>query len=48
MNGKLKTAAACLLLAAAAGLLLLGVFDGGYTDTANKANRVCYECVGIG
>ena len=48
MKGKLKTAVACVLLAAAAGLLALGIFNDGYADTASKANRVCYECVGIG
>ena len=48
MKAKLKTAVACALLAAAAGLLTLGVCKGGFSDVANKANKVCYECVGIG
>ena len=48
MKGKLKAAAACVLLAAAAGLFVIGLMDGGFSDVAGKANTICYECVGIG
>lgn len=36
------------ILAAAAVLLVLGIFQGGHTDVRNKAIRICYECIGIG
>ncbi len=36
------------LLIAAVVLLLLGIFQNGYTDVKNKAIRICYECIGIG
>lgn len=35
-------------LAAAAVLIGLGLLDGGYQDTMNKAVYLCYECIGIG
>lgn len=36
----------CLLLGAA--LIGLGLWDGGWQDTMNKAVFLCYECIGIG
>lgn len=32
------------------GILLFigGIFQGGYTDTLQKAVRICMECIGIG
>lgn len=36
----------CLLLAAV--LIGLGLADGGWQDTMNKAIFLCYECIGIG
>ena len=36
----------CLVLAAA--LIGLGLLDGGWRDTMNKAVFICYECIGIG
>ena len=28
--------------------LILGLAQGGYTDTLQKAIRICLECIGIG
>ena len=28
--------------------LILGLVQGGYTDTLQKAIRICLECIGIG
>lgn len=39
---------AILLLAAGVVFLCVGVSQGGYRDTFNKAVRVCLECIGIG
>lgn len=36
------------ILAAAAVLLVLGIFQGGHIDVRNKAIHICYECIGIG
>ena len=36
----------CLLLGAV--LVGLGLADGGWRDTMNKAIFLCYECIGIG
>lgn len=36
----------CLALAVL--LIGLGLLDGGYLDTMNKAVFICYECIGIG
>lgn len=36
----------CLILAAI--LIGLGLLDGGWQDTMNKAMFLCYECIGIG
>lgn len=36
------------LLIAGILLLLLGIQDHGFQDIRNKANRICYECIGIG
>ena len=36
----------CLFLAAL--LIGLGLMDGGWQDTMNKAGFICYECIGIG
>ena len=33
---------------AGAAALLLGLLQGGYTDTLQKAVRLCLECIGIG
>ena len=45
---KIKRIVACVLLAAVAGLFALGLSDGGFSDVANKARTVCYECIGLG
>ncbi len=37
-----------LLLIAAAGLILAGIFNGSAQDVFNKAVRICTECVGLG
>ena len=29
-------------------LLLGGIFQGGYSDTLQKAVKICMECIGIG
>lgn len=39
---------AVFLLAFGALLLVLGLCQGEYRDTLNKAIRVCLECIGIG
>jgi len=31
-----------------AAALILGLVQGGYTDTLQKAIRICLECIGIG
>ena len=31
-----------------AAALLLGLLQGGYRDTLQKAIRICLECIGIG
>ncbi|MCR5213287.1 MAG: hypothetical protein K6E10_02655 [Eubacterium sp.] len=31
-----------------AGLLIVGLVDGGFRDVMAKAIRICYECIGIG
>ena len=31
-----------------AAALILGLLQGGYTDTLQKAVRICLECIGIG
>lgn len=36
------------MLAAAAGLLVLGAFNGGAQTVFAKAARVCLECIGVG
>lgn len=28
--------------------LILGLLQGGYSDTLQKAVRICLECIGIG
>ncbi|MBQ6020681.1 MAG: hypothetical protein IJL26_10960 [Clostridia bacterium] len=48
MRGKTKRVAACILLLAAVCLFALGISEGGYSDVANKARAVCFECIGIG
>ena len=30
------------------GALALGLVQGGYTDTLQKAIRICMECIGLG
>ena len=34
--------------AAGAAALVLGLVQGGYRDTLQKAIRICLECIGIG
>lgn len=29
-------------------LIIIGALNGGVKDVMNKANRICYECIGIG
>ncbi len=38
----------CLLLLAAAGLIALGVLNGGMRDVLIKAINICTECIGLG
>lgn len=40
----IRTAIALLSCA----LILIGAVKGGYKDVKNKANTICYECIGIG
>ena len=37
-----------LVIAAAAAMIVLGVFREEVTDVFNKAIRICLECIGIG
>ena len=48
MKKKIKIILSVILLAAAVGLVVYGVIDGGYKDVKNKAVRICNECIGIG
>lgn len=43
-----KTLLRAALLALAAALVLLGVFNGGAHDVLVKAVRICSECIGLG
>ena len=40
--------ARCILLAAAAALIALGVLNGGMRDVLVKAVNICTECIGLG
>ncbi|MBQ6164353.1 MAG: hypothetical protein IK118_04020 [Clostridia bacterium] len=48
MKKRVKQAVACLLLAVAACLVAIGLADGGFSDVAEKARVICYECIGVG
>ncbi len=37
-----------ILLAAAVGLLVMGICTGGPVEVKSKAVRICLECIGIG
>lgn len=43
-----KTLLRLLLALMAVACICLGLFQGGYGDTMEKAVRLCLECVGIG
>ena len=43
-----RNVTACLLIAAAAVLIVIGICDGQPAQVLMKAIRVCMECVGIG
>ena len=43
-----RNVTACLLIAAAAVLILIGIQEGQPAQVLMKAIRVCMECVGIG
>ena len=36
------------IIAAAVALVVIGLYNGGFKDTFNKAIHICYECIGIG
>lgn len=37
-----------VIFVAAVLLIILGALNGGIRDVMNKANKICYECIGIG
>lgn len=37
-----------IVLLAGIVFIVIGVLQGGFTDTLRKAALVCYECIGIG
>jgi hypothetical protein len=37
-----------VVIAAAVTLIVVGLLNGGFKDTFNKAIHICYECIGIG
>ena len=37
-----------VIFVAAGILIIIGALNGGVKDVMNKANRICYECIGIG
>ena len=43
-----KKAASFIILAAAAVLIIIGIAQGDFLDTFNKAILICLECIGIG
>ncbi|MBR2590076.1 MAG: hypothetical protein IKE65_04060 [Clostridia bacterium] len=45
---KVKQILFCVLLLAAVGSLVFGLFDGGFADVLQKARMICFECIGIG
>ncbi len=48
MNRRAMQVISCLIIAAAIGLIGLGISNGGYRDVWNKARIICFECIGIG
>ena len=44
----MKNAIRIIIFGAGALSLALGILQGGYLDTLQKAVRICLECVGIG
>lgn len=44
----LMTLIRALIAAFAVSLIIIGANKGGYKDVSGKANRICYECIGIG
>lgn len=45
---KMKITIRAVLILAALGLIVTGLFHNDYNDVLNKAIRICYECMGIG
>lgn len=45
---KVKLIITLTLFAAAAGLIVFGIVEGGFFDVLNKAKMICFECIGIG
>ena len=37
-----------VIFVAAVILIIIGALNSGVKDVMNKANRICYECIGIG
>ncbi len=37
-----------VVIVVAISLIVVGVLNGGFKDTFNKAIHICYECIGIG
>ncbi|MBQ6823962.1 MAG: hypothetical protein IJP27_04875 [Clostridia bacterium] len=48
MKERTKNIIACLLIAAGAIALVLGVLRGEAADVLKKATMICLECIGIG
>lgn len=45
---KIRNIVRIFILCAGVLSLALGIFQGGYSDTLQKAVRICMECIGIG
>lgn len=47
-HGDTLLIAKCLMVAVAAALVILGIFNGGVSDVFAKAVKICTECIGLG
>ncbi len=48
MRRNIRNVIACIILLAAVALIVLGIIGGEFSEVANKARMICYECIGLG